>query len=288
VTVWRSCCARATPGRSPPLTTSSSSTRRSRRSGAPWRRDLLITIDGAGASHDVVDYLTALNTSLTHGKRGRRLEYSIGWPNDERTLTAIGELPETIWETALTADGLPDPDAQIAELTAILRHGPDGDRMPGWPACLRVIARRTRRPAGQKIKPGENPDWQYGAFATNTPTGQLQFLDARHRTQAHVEDKMKEIKACGAENLPSKNWNRNSAWLQLAALATTFNAWLRHIALSGELAKAEPKTLRYRLLGAPARLTTHSRQRILKIPPGWAWAHELTTAYHRLHALHPA
>jgi RecB family exonuclease len=71
--------------------------------------------------------------------------------------------------------------------------------------------------------------------------GQLQWLDARHRTQAHIEDKMKEVKACGAENLPSKDWDRNSAWLQLAALATSLNAWLRHISLDGDLAHAEPK-----------------------------------------------
>jgi hypothetical protein len=37
------------------------------------------------------------------------------------------------------------------------------------------------------------------------------------------------------------DWNRNSAWLQLASLACCFNAWLRHIALDGDLAKAEPQ-----------------------------------------------
>ena len=64
---------------------------------------------------------------------------------------------------------------------------------------------------------------------------------------------MKELKTCGAENLPSVDWDRNSGWLQLAALACTLNAWLRHLALHGALANAEPKALRYRLLGAPAR-----------------------------------
>jgi hypothetical protein len=99
---------------------------------------------------------------------------------------------------------------------------------------------------------------------------------------------MKEIKACGAENLPSVDWNRNSAWLQLASLACCFNAWLRHIALDGDLAKAEPKALRYRLLGAPARYIQHARQAILKIPPGWTWATDLVAAFARLQHLHPA
>ena len=64
---------------------------------APWRTDVLVTIDGAGASHDVIDHLTAMNTAAAHGKRGRRVEHSIGWPVDERTLGAIGALREGDW-----------------------------------------------------------------------------------------------------------------------------------------------------------------------------------------------
>ncbi len=48
-----------------------------------WRTDVLVTIDGAGASHDIIYHLTGLNTAAAHGKRGRRVEYSIGWPVDE-------------------------------------------------------------------------------------------------------------------------------------------------------------------------------------------------------------
>lgn len=255
---------------------------------ASWRTDILISTDGAGASHDFITHLTALNTALKHGKRGRRVEYTIGWAADERTMTALGELPETAWVEALSAEGKVDKKAQVADLTGILRQGPDGDRMEGWPPDQRVIVRRTPRPAGKPAKLGEHPDFEYGAFTTNTPTGQLQWLDARHRTQAHVEDKMKEVKACGAETLPSKNYNRNSAWLQLAALACSVNAWLRHIGLDGDLAKAEPKALRYRLFGAPGRYVTHARQAILKVPPGWEWAQAVADAFTRLQALHPA
>ena len=255
---------------------------------APWRTDILVSIDGAGASHDVITHLTALNTAVTHGKRGRRVEYTIGWACDERTMTALGELPEPAWGDALDADGTIDTKAQVSDLTGILRHGPDGDRMQGWPPDQRVIARRTPRPVGKPAKLGEHPEWEYGAFTTNTATGQPQWLDARHRTQAHVEDKMKEVKTCGAENLPSKDWDRNSAWLQLAALACSVNAWLRHIGLDRDLAKAEPKALRYRLFGAPGRYITHARQTILKIPPGWEWAQAVTEAFARLQALHPA
>lgn len=254
---------------------------------AEWRADVLVTIDGAGASHDVIDHLTGLNTALGHGRRGRRVEYTIGWPVDDRTQTGIDQLREPDWGAALAADGRVDPKAGVADLTGILRHGPGGDLMAGWPTDQRIIVRRVPRPAGEQPTLGEHPDWRYGAFTTNTPVGQTQWLDARHRTQAHIEDKMKELKACGGENLPSVDWDRNSAWLQLAALACTLNAWLRHLALDGALAKAEPKALRYRLLGAPARHVVHARQRTLLIPPGWRWAQDLATGWERLQALHP-
>jgi hypothetical protein len=254
---------------------------------AGWRTDVLVSIDGAGASHEVIDHLSALNTAPEHGRRGRRVEYTIGWPLDERTLSGIEQLPNSDWGAAVHADGALDPAAQVADLTGILRRGPSGDRLATWPADMRVMARRTLRPLGKPAKLGEHPDWEYGAFVTNTRVGQVQFLDARHRTQAHVEDRMKQFKACGARNLPSIDYGRNAAWLQLAALATTLTAWLRHIGLDGDLATAATKTLRFRILSAPARLVTHARRRILKIPPGWQWSGDLATAWDRLQTLHP-
>lgn len=255
---------------------------------ASCRRDVLVSIDGAGASHEVIDYLTSLNTVPEHGRRGRRVEYSIGWPLDERTMSGIEHLRDRDWGAALSADGEVDPAAQVAELTGILRRGPGGDRLASWPTDMRLIVRRVPRPASKPAKLGEHPDWEYGAFVTTTGAGQVQFLDARHRTQAHVEDRVKQFKACGARNLPSIDYDRNSAWLQLAALATSLTAWLRHVALDGDLAKASTKTLRFRLFSAPARMITHARRRILKIPPGWLWSPELATAWQRLQALHPA
>jgi hypothetical protein len=254
---------------------------------AQWRADVLVSIDGAGASHDVIDYLTWLNTAPEHGRRGRRVEYSIGWPVDERTVAGIEQLREGDWGVAVHADGTVDPAAQVADLTGIMRSGPGGDRLASWPRCMRLIVRRTPRPATKPAKFGEHPDWEYGAFATNTASGQVQFLDARHRTQAHIEDGMKQFKACGARNLPSIDYGRNTAWLQLAALATSLTVWLRHLALDGDLTKASTKTLRFRILSAPARLITHARRRILKIPPGWQGSTDLATAWNRLQALHP-
>lgn len=91
---------------------------------------------------------------------------------------------------------------------------------------------------GKPAKLGEHPDFEYGAFVTNTAGGQAQFLDARYRTQAHVEDRVKQFKARDARNLPSIDHHRNTAWPHLAALAPSLTAWPRHLGLDGELVSA--------------------------------------------------
>jgi hypothetical protein len=153
-------------------------------------------------------------------------------------------------------------------------HHLDRDDPHGWLNAVSNVAARARRvprtPAEQ-AELGGDARWRYGAFVTNTPTGQVQYLDARHRTQAHVEDRIKELKACGATRLPSTSYTRNSAWLQLSAHAVTLLAWTRLLGMDGDLATAEPKTLRFRVLAAPARYARHARRRVLKIPTGWAW-----------------
>jgi ketosteroid isomerase-like protein len=68
-------------------------------------------------------------------------------------------------------------------------------------------------------------------------------------------------------------------------LAVDLIAWTQHLLLDGALAKAEPKTLRYRLLHVAARQTRGQRRRWVCIQQTWFWATELATAFDRLHAL---
>ena len=61
-------------------------------------------------------------------------------------------------------------------------------------------------------------------------------------------------------------------------------AWLRLLALDGDLATAEPKTLRYRVLHAAARLVRGGRRRRLKIAADLALGrgdHHRLAAYRR-------
>jgi hypothetical protein len=176
-----------------------------------YRSDILVTIDGAGASAAVIEQLTRWDTAKQDGRRGRRVEYSIGWPVDEPTWTGIEQLPSTPGPPGWTADGRAEPGEQVVDLTGLLRHSSDGDRLASWPGDLRVILSRTPRGTSEQAALGEDAEWRHGAFATNTVDGQLQWSDARHRTQAHVEDKIEELKAMDAEKLPTADQGKNAA-----------------------------------------------------------------------------
>ena len=68
-------------------------------------------------------------------------------------------------------------------------------------------------------------------------------------------------------------------------MAAALLAWLRLLALDGDLAKAEPKTLRYRVLHTAARLVRTGRRRHLKISATWPWAPAIVTAWDRITVL---
>jgi hypothetical protein len=240
---------------------------------APHRRHLLIRGDSAAATHAVTDWLTAQNTSR------RRVEYSLGWSIGEPERAAITALPTAGWSPALAADGGVRDGAQVAELTGLLS-------LPGWPAGMRVIVRRERPHPGAQLSLFEERDgWRYTAFVTNTRAGALQWLEARHRAHARVEDRIRCAKDTGLRRLPSREFAINQAWCIAAAIAADLIAWLQIHALDGDLAKAEPKRLRYRVLHTAARLTRGQRRRRLRIPSTWPWAEQIIAAFTRIAAI---
>lgn len=238
------------------------------------RKNLLIRADGAGASHGLLDWLTEQNQ-----RRGQRVDYSIGFALTEALRQAIMLVPETVWTPALDADGGVRAGGDVAELTGLLD-------LSRWPAGMRVIVRRERPHPGAQLCVFEERDgYRYQAFVTNTATGQLPFLEARHRAHARVEDRIRHAKDTGLRRFPSREFAINAAWLSAVAIAADLTAWLRLLALTGPLAKAEPKALRYRLLHVPARLTRSARRRQLRLPATWPWVDDLVAVFARIAAI---
>jgi hypothetical protein len=272
-----------------------------------FRRWLMVTCDGAGASHGLIARLDALAA-----RPGHQLVYSVGWDLGERERTAIRHTPAGTWQIALDHRGEVRErradeasadrccahrrcwagEAHVAELTPLLRSGRAGDQLAGWPASMRVFARRERPHPGAQLTLFETEDgWRYSLWVTNLPgrapgwRGQPAYIDAAHRIHARVEDCVRTGKDTGIGKFPSHAFALNQAWLAAALAAATLLAWLRLPALDGHLAKAEPKTLRYRILHAAARLTTSGRRRRLKIATTWPWAPVIVTAWNRITAL---
>ena len=239
---------------------------------AQYRRHILVRADGAGATHELLDWLTG------HGQvRGRRLEYSVGFPTKNTALTsAITAIPKSAWAPAVTTDGDLRDGADVAEVTGLLD-------LRRWPAGMRVILRRERPHPGAQLSLLEEADgFRYQAFATNTTSGQLAHLEARHRAHARVEDRIKAAKDTGLARFPSREYPINQAWLAIVAVAADLTAWLRLLALTGDLAIVEPKLLRFRMLHVPARLSRGGRQRRLRLPRRWPWADQIVEAFRRI------
>jgi hypothetical protein len=273
----------------------------------PYRRRLMVTCDGAGASHGLIERLDA-----QAARPGHQLTYSVGWDLGERERAAICQVPEDAWQIAIGPHGevrerrAEDAcaargcghrkcwieEAHVTELTPLLREGPAGDQLAGWPASMRVFARRERPHPGAQLTLFEAEDgWRYSLWVTNLPgrtggwRGQPAYIDAAHRVHARVEDCVRTGKDTGLGKLPSQAFALNQAWLAAALIAATLLAWLRLLALEGSFAKAEPKTVRYRLLHAAARLVRSGRRRCLKISATWPWAAAVITAWEQITAL---
>lgn len=239
---------------------------------------ILVRCDGAGASKAFLTHIRALRNT------GVATEFSIGWAVTDREHRAIAALPKRAWTPAVDIAGDPRERAAVAELTGALPAGMFADYPPG----MRIIVRRERPHPGAQLDLIEHRDgWRYTCFATDTTTGQHAWLDARHRTHARVEDRIRCGKDTGLGRMPSRQFAINAAWLACALTAIDLLAWTQTILLHDDpaLAKAEPKKLRYRLLHVAARLVRGGRRLRLKIDRNWRWAPTLAQAFHRLHAL---
>jgi hypothetical protein len=234
---------------------------------------ILVRADTAGCTREFLAHLRSLrDTAVT-------CEFSVGWAIRDKERTAISAIPKPVWADAIDADGGHRDGAGLAEITHVLPAA----ALAGYPARTRVVVRRERPHPGAQLDAFEERDgWRYTAFATDTRVGQLAALDARHRAHARVEDRIRTAKDTGLDHFPSRSFPINTAWLTVVMLAVDLIAATQHLLLHGDLAKAEPKTLRYRLLHVAARLTRGQRRCWLRVQRSWPWARELAAAFARL------
>jgi hypothetical protein len=236
-----------------------------------WRdKPILVRADGAGYSHALISALSA-----------QGLEFSIGYPVTDAVRDAIRLVPKWAWQVASNADGQVREHADVVDVTGLLDLTRWSATCPG----MRVIVRRELPHPGATLDAFEVRDgFRYQAFTTNTRRGQIAFLETRHRAHARVEDRIRTGKDTGLGHLPSRHEQINKVWVELALIAADLLALAQSMLLVGEpeLHRAEPKTLRYRLLHTAARITRGQRRVFLRLAEHWPWTLALARAFQRL------
>jgi hypothetical protein len=92
------------------------------------RGNVVVRTDTGGGVKDFLRHITDLG-----------LDYSVGFYGMPPVVEALNQVPRQAWRAAIDGDGMPREGAQVAELTAYLPA-----TLRGWPAGMRVIARRER------------------------------------------------------------------------------------------------------------------------------------------------
>lgn len=191
---------------------------------------------------------------------------------------AILKLPEAAWVQAINADAAEREGAWVAEVT-------DHVDLSAWPVGSRLIVRRERPHPGAQFTIFDERGYRYTCFLTDWDGADLAGLELRHRGRARVEDSIRAGEDTGMRNLPHHGFEHNQTWLELSLIAQDLLCWMKLICLTGELAVAEPKRLRHRLLHVAGRLVRHGRRTRLRLQVDWPWAQTLADAFTSLRAI---
>jgi hypothetical protein len=229
--------------------------------------EILVRADSAGATHELAD----------HCREGN-MRFSFGYDLTEPVRQAILEIPEDAWVPALDQDGSERPNGELAEVTEHVD-------LSSWPEGSRLIVRRERPHPGAQLSFTDHDGYRFQAILTDQPDDEIAVIERRHRQRARIEDRIRDDKDTGLAKFPFKEFALNELWLEIVMLAHDLIIWTQALLLDGELAKAEPKRLRYRLLHVAGRLAFSARRAKLHLQDTWPWAGELTAAFRKLKTL---
>jgi Transposase DDE domain group 1 len=236
--------------------------------------EILLRGDSAACVHAVVDFCRAGGVC-----------FSVGHDITAPVREAIAAVPDGAWVGAIGQDGVSVAEhptrprkAYVTELTEMVD-------LSAWPEGSRLICRRERAHPGAQLSLVDTDGWRHQCFLTDQAGEDIAELDRDHRAHAHVEQRIEDSKALGLAKLPFRSFAMNEAWMQLVLAAQDIFAFAKALTLAGELAKAKPQTLRYRLLHQAGRLVRSGRRTRLRLARHWPWAEDLVAACRKLDAL---
>ena len=232
------------------------------------KRRVVVRADSAGASR-----------GFLKGCRDRNVGFAVvarKTPQIQGAIASI-EVDDQRWRPAIRQNGKRRKGAAVAEITDLCD-------LSEYPTGTRLIVRREPLHPGAQTSLFPSLDYRYWGQLTDQQGSPVQ-LDRFLRAHAHVEDNIKHLKASGLERFPFQSLAANEAWLQLVAMASDLVRWYQLLCLDGGLARAEPKTLRWRLWHTPARVIRKAGRDIIRILDDWPDANALLAANQRINAL---
>lgn len=150
-----------------------------------------------------------------------------------------------------------------------------------WPDGTRLIIRREPLHPGAQQSLFPSLEYRYWGHYTDQK-GSAVERDRFMRAHAHVEDNIERLKESGLLRYPFCDLEANRAWLAEVCFAADLVRWFQILCLTGGLAKAEPKALRWRIWHAPARMVRSGRQTIVRILGGWPDSKAIVRAHRRI------
>jgi hypothetical protein len=234
----------------------------------PATVEVVARADSAGLTHGFIDACVKAH-----------VRFSVGHDLTQPIRAACLGIPKRAWRPAITADGSDEREgADIAEITNMVD-------LSLWPTGTRMIIRREDPHPGAQLTFTDIDGRRFQAFITNQTDTDICYLEALQRGRGRAEKLICDLKDTGCMNLPSADFAINQAWLTTALIAHDLLVWCRHLCLTGELARAEPKRLRYTLLHTAGLIARTGRRTRLRLASGWPWATDLVNAFDRCHHL---
>jgi len=231
----------------------------------PTKTEVIVRTDSAGLSHEFVDACA-----------DRSVRFICGHRLSADLAAVIMSIPKSRWRPTVTSDGQEEREmGQVAEITDLVN-------VSRWPVGTRMLVRREEPHPGAQLTFTDIDGHRHQVFVTDHPSTDLSFLDALYRGRGRCECAIKDAKDTGLARLPSHLFAVNQAWLAVVVLAGDLLAWMKGLCLEGDLARAEPKRLRYTLLHSAGVLVHSARRVTLRLAEGWPWADDLVAAFGRL------
>jgi hypothetical protein len=206
------------------------------------------------------------------------MRFSVGYELTETVRAVILQISENASVRALDQDGSVRKNGEVYEITDMV------DRS-AWPEGCRLIVRRERPHPGAQLsfhRPRRLP-LPSDPHRPGRPRHRRARLPAPPARARRGPDPWRQ--GHRPSEVPIQGVRAQRGVASDRDARAHLIVWTQALVLDGELATAEPKRLRYRLLYVAGRLAFSGRRAKLHLQDTWPWTAELVAAFAKLKTL---